>query len=56
MIFDNGRINFFARGILISLIKDAIKMVIVIDILPKLLLSGLENSEFVSSCNGTIGV
>jgi len=26
MIFDNGRINFFAREILILLIKDVIKM------------------------------
>jgi len=54
MIFNNGRIHFFALGILILLTKDTIKMVI--DILLKLLLSGLENSEFVSSCNGTIGV
>jgi len=33
MIFNNGRIHFFTLGILILLIKDAIKMVIVIDII-----------------------
>jgi len=57
MIFNNGRINFLLAEFLYYLLKmRLLKIVIVIDILSKLLLSELENLEFVSFCNGTIGV
>jgi len=48
MIFNNGRINFLRAEFQYYLLKmQLLKIVIVIDILSKLLLSALENSEFV---------